>query len=281
MTSTPRTQPRQRGQPDPLRLMGRLSGRDRLILRTLADHHVLTTDQITDLAFDSLRAAQQRLVVLDRLGVVGRFRDRLPAGSQPWRYYLAPAGAAIIAAERGQPAPAPSKVRARAIALAASQRLPHLLGVNGFFTALAAAARTSAGTCALEQWWPERRCAAEYGELVRPDAYGVWRQHRRRVGFFLEHDQATEPTARAAAKLAGYADLAIAEDTPVVVLFWLPSPDREASLRPELERAAPRAVTVATATPTPGPASRPSVAAATRRPARLPGRPTTRTPTRQ
>ena len=57
----------------------------------------------------------------------------------------------------------------RALSWAASQRLGHLLGVNGFFTSLAGAGRASGGTSALTEWWSERRCAAEFGGIVRPD----------------------------------------------------------------------------------------------------------------
>jgi Replication-relaxation len=250
MTSAPVSVPGPRlGGVDVLTLMRRLTSRDRLILRVLADHQVLTTDQIAGLAFGSLRGAQQRLATLARLGAVGRFRRNLPTGSEPWKYYLAPAGAALVAAERGQPTPAPRKVQARALALAASQRLGHLLGVNGFFASLAAAARASGGACVLAEWWPEQHCAAEYGDIVRPDGYGAWACGDRATGFFLEYDNGTETTARAAGKLAQYADLAAAEAAPVLVLFWLPAPAREAALRPALERAATGAVTAATATP--------------------------------
>jgi hypothetical protein len=107
---------------------------------------------------------------------------------------------------------------------------------------------------ALTDWWPEQRCTAEYGEIVRPDGYGTWASGDRVAGFFLEYDNGTETTARAAGKLAQYADLATAEDTGVLVLYWLPSPAREAALRPALERAHAHAgaVTVATATPAHG-----------------------------
>lgn len=40
--------------------------------------------------------------------------------------------------------------------------------------------------------------------------------------------------SRVAAKLAQYADLATAEDAPVLVLFWLLELAREAALRPAL-----------------------------------------------
>lgn len=237
---------------DALALLRRLTSRDRFILRALADHQVLTTGQIADLAFGSLRAAQQRLATLATLGAVGRFRRTLPAGSEPWRYYLAPAGAALVAAERGQPAPAARVIERRAVAMAASQRLGHLLGVNGFFASLAAAARASGGACVLSEWWSEQRCAAEYGTIVRPDGYGAWACAGRVTGFFLEYDNGTETTTRVAAKLAQYADLADAEAADLLVLFWLPAPAREAALRSALGRAATAHVTAATATPAHG-----------------------------
>lgn len=141
-------------------------------------------------------------------------------------------------------------MRERVLALAASQRLGHLLGVNGFFTALAAAARASQGCAALAEWQSERRCAAEHGGIVRPDGYGAWAVGGQVTAFFLEYDNGTETTARVAGKLAQYADLATAAGAPVLVLFWLPGPGREAALRPALERAAAGgAVTAATATP--------------------------------
>lgn len=40
---------------------------------------------------------------------------------------------------------------------------------------------------------------------VRPDGYGYWVQHRRALGFFLEHDTGTERLSRAADKLTRYA----------------------------------------------------------------------------
>ncbi|WP_187357120.1 replication-relaxation family protein, partial [Actinomadura sp. CNU-125] len=84
----------------------------------------------------------------------------------------------------------------------------------------------------------ERRCAAQWGDLARPDAFGRWIQPRtehdetpRTLDFFLEHDTGTETLARVTRKLGGYADLAEATGTTTPVLFWLPSPAREANLR--------------------------------------------------
>ena len=129
--------------------------------------------------------------------------------------------------------------RDRAMAIALSPRLAHDAGANGVFTALAAAARASGGQAALESWWSERRCAAAWGDHARPDGYGRWReqapgQPAAVTDFFLEYDTGTEPLARLIAKLAGYAALAARTGITTPVLFWLPSPRREAALHARL-----------------------------------------------
>ncbi len=223
-----------RGGASALDIVGRLTERDRFVCRVLWEHRVLTTEQVMDLCFTSLTSTQHRLVALWRLGVLDRFRPLRPTGSEPWRYTLGPAGAAIVAAERGVEAPRPSALRDRVVALAAHQRTVHTLGVNGFFCALHAAAR-SRPDAAVGAWWSERRCAAEWGELVRPDAYGVWEEAGRRVEFFLEHDTGTETLSRVAAKLDGYRDLAEADGGARPLLFWLATPGREPALRQALQ----------------------------------------------
>jgi hypothetical protein len=228
-------------------LAGRLTDRDRTLCRLLHDHRVLTTPQLTDLAFASRNAAEHRLTVLHQLGVVDRFRPHRTPGSAPYHYVLGPLGAALLAAEHDQD---PSRLgyrRDRALALAHSQRLGHLLGVNGFFAALARAAR-SHPEAALEAWWPEQRCAAQWGRLVHPDGYGRWREHHRRVDFFLEYDRATEAPQRLAGKLTGYLELAAATGIATPLLVWLPTPARETTIRHAL---AGTNLPVATATPNP------------------------------
>jgi len=234
---------------DPLAVLARLTDRDRYLCRLLAEHRVLTTSQISELAFGSATTAQHRLVCLHRLGVLARFRRYAPAGSEPWHYTLGLVGAQLIAAETGVDPPSPAVLRARTVALAGSQRLDHLVGVNAFFTALAGQARRSGGTAVLEAWWSERRTTAEYGEFARPDGYGVWREDGARVAFFLEHDTGSEPLPRVVVKLAGYTDLADADSQPAVLVFWLPGPRREAALRRALGH---QPIPVATASPTLG-----------------------------
>lgn len=222
-----------RGGVSALDVFGRLTRRDRFLCRVLWEHRVLTTEQVRDLCFTSLVSTQHRLVALYRLGVLDRFRPLRPTGSESWRYTLGPLGAALVAAERGVDAPRPSVLRDRVVALAAGQRTSHTLGVNGFFCALHRAARERSGA-AVVAWWSERRCASEWGELVRPDAYGIWEEAGQRVEFFVEHDTGSEPLSRVASKLAGYRDLAEADGIARPVLFSLAQAGREPGLRKAL-----------------------------------------------
>jgi len=242
--------PLRRGAVSALDVLGRLTDRDRLICRVLWEHRLLTTEQVCDLCFTSLVSTQHRLVTLWRLGVLDRFRSIRPVGSESWRYTLGPLGAGLVAAERGVDPPRASVLRDRVVALAAGQRTAHTLGVNGFFCALHAAAR-SRPDAAVGAWWSERRCAAEWGDFVRPDAYGVWEEGGDRVEFFVEHDTGTETLARVAAKLDAYRDLAEAEGAARPVLFWLAQPGREPALRRALEGTALPVATAAAGTGSP------------------------------
>lgn len=213
-----------------LEVAGRLTERDRLLCRLLHQHRVLTTAQVADIGFDGIRRAEQRLAELYAWGLLDRFRPRSWAGSAPYHWVLGPAGAAIVAAEAGVDLDQVAWRPDTATALARSQRLAHLVGVNGTFTALARTARTRPD-CELAGWWSERRCAAEWGEVVRPDGYGVWVEDGLRLPFLLEHDTGTERLARLAAKLPGYAELAAAAGHPTWVLFRFPTAGREAAAR--------------------------------------------------
>ena len=228
-------------------LTGRLTDRDRTLCQLLHQHRVLTTPQLIDLAFPSRNAAEHRLAILHQLGVLDRFRPHHTPGSAPYHYVLGPLGAALLAAQTDQEPAQLGYRRDRALALAHSQRLAHLLGVNGFFCALARAARHDPAA-ALEVWWSEQRCAAQWGRLVHPDGYGRWREQQSRVDFFLEYDRGSEPLGRLAAKLPGYHALAQASEIATPLLWWLPTPAREAAARQALSGSS---LPVATATPHP------------------------------
>ncbi len=254
-------------------LAARLTARDRWLLRMLYEHRVLTTTQITELAFGTTRAATARLITLYQHRAVDRFRPLAPAGSAPLHFILDEAGAQVLAAEDGITTAELGYRRDRALAIALSAQLAHTTGANGFFTALAAAARASSGQAALGCWWSERRCAAVWGDLARPDGYGRWREQLPghaavTADFFLEFDNGTENLARLIAKLAGYRDLAARTGIPTPVLFWLPTARREAALRARLAGPPPHGTTG-----TASAAAIPGVPVATAAPGTAPGGP--------
>lgn len=211
-------------------LAGRLTERDRVICRLVFEHRVLTTPQVADVAFRSLRKAQERLSVLNALAVVDRFRLRSWSGTSPYHLTLGPAGAAVIAAERGVTVADLGWHKDTATALSTNRQLAHLVGCNGIFCSLLHTARTRSD-CALDEWWSARRCAGVWGEIVRPDAYAVWVEAGVRVPFCLEYDTGTETLGRLAQKLDGYARLARAVGHPTWVLFAFTSPGRHTAAR--------------------------------------------------
>jgi hypothetical protein len=236
-------------------LAARLTTRDRWLLRMLHEHRVLTTTQITQLAFGTTRAATARLLTLYQLRAVDRFRPLAPAGSAPLHFVLDEAGAYLLAAEDGITPGQLGYRRDRALAIALSAQLAHTAGTNGVFCALAAQGR-QAGNAALTCWWSERRCAALWGDLARPDGYGQWAEQAPGgpavTDFFLEYDTGSENLSRVAAKLAGYRDLAARTGITTPVLFWLPTARREAGLRALLASTAGRGPGVRTASTIPG-----------------------------
>src|SRR5690349_8640842 len=137
-----------------LRLQSQLTNRDHVLLGWLADHGVLTSFQIAHALFPSVDFAQERLRKLTMLGVLARFRPQRPdGGSYPYHYVLDQLGVDIVAAQRGDELPRRDQARKRRWQLTNRANLPHLLGVNQFFTDLAGYARTHPHT-ALERWWP-------------------------------------------------------------------------------------------------------------------------------
>jgi hypothetical protein len=230
-------------------LAARLTERDRRIIALVWEHRVLTTDHIHDLVFGGHGHVRRRLVTLHRIAALDRFRPLRTTGSAPFHYVLGPAGAAVLAAERGIDIRDLGYRRDKTLAIAHNQRLAHIVGVNGFFAALATAAGRSQGRAQLLEWWPERRCRGVWGDIVRPDGYGRWREHDHEVDFFLEYDRGTEPLHRVADKLDAYADLHDVTGIPTHTLFWLPTHRRETALRKLLR---PTVVPVATASTTLG-----------------------------
>ncbi|MGP3949641.1 replication-relaxation family protein [Streptomyces sp. 7N604] len=181
-----------------------LTGRDLWLARMLYEHRVLTTRQIADLAYLSLRSAQRRLRSLHQHAVLDSFRPLTQTGSAPEHYTLGPAGAAVLAAHAGCDLADLGWRPSHTGRIAYSPSLSHDLGVNELLTRLAAHARTDPGV-GLTLWLSERSCARRWGDIIRPDAYAHYRDGQTLLPFFLEYDTGSQPLARVEAKLTAYA----------------------------------------------------------------------------
>ncbi|WP_030669862.1 replication-relaxation family protein [Streptomyces sp. NRRL B-1347] len=236
------------------RLVSRLTPRDRWLARMVYEHKVLTTGQIAELAWPSTRAANMRLLQLYRWRVLDRFQPFITYGSAPMHYVLDVAGALVVAHEDGLEARDLDYRHERAMGIAYSLQLAHTVGTNGFFTALAARSQQVDAHGRLTAWWSEGRCQRHFGDLVRPDGYGRWREPRGEFEWFLEYDCGTERSPdRVAHKLVDYARLASSTGITTPVLVWAPTVRREARLRRALTEARaalndPLCVPVATTT---------------------------------
>ena len=198
--------------------------------------------------FPSERTAQLRLAQLRRLRVVDRFRPLVATGSAPGHWILDSLGAAVLAAEDGVEVSELPWRRDRSISLAHSGQLRHVLTVNGFFCSLLAEGRVRADSD-LVIWWSARRCAAAWGDIVRPDGYGVWAEAGRQIAFLLEYRDGRDQAGQLAERLEAYARLFDATGQRVPVLFAFPGPSQEAQARKVLSHPG---VPVATAALGPG-----------------------------
>jgi predicted transcriptional regulator len=248
-----------------LRAQYRLTDRDLTLLGWLADHDVLTTDQIAHALYPSLGFAQRRLMKLTQAGVVERFRPhRWDGGSYPFHYVLDQLGVDVVAAQRAEDQlPRRDQARRRRWWLTSRANLPHRLAVNQFFIDLAGHARTHPDT-ALERWWSSARCQQNgvfaaldgttdlriWTATIAADGHGVWTRTSSaaavghgvtgavpvivRVPFFVEVDLGTEDLPRLVGKLAAYSTWSERTGRVWPVLFWLPSAIRERHLHDRL-----------------------------------------------
>jgi hypothetical protein len=257
MTTSSRSHPRGAGtgaatkdEAALLEASAHLTERDRYLVRLTGEHRVLTTDQLTALAFGNLTTARHRLSALVRLGLLRRFRPHPATGSAPWHYVLGPVGAALLGAEdRDEKKWMPQARADRVLGLERSQRLGHMTGRNWFFVALAAHARHGGGE--LRDWIGETGATGHvlgglliapttWDQLPHPDGAGTWAEDGRAVAFLLEYDTGSEDLTRLAGKLGGYAVLAsVLADAGLagpVLLFCFGSPRREQAARRALAR---------------------------------------------
>jgi hypothetical protein len=211
----------------------RTTARDRWILAMLHEHQVLTTEQLTTLAFTSLRTARRRLTALTGLGLIERTRSNPTGpGASHYLYTLGAAGAALLGAERDQDLKALRYDRNRTRRAVLRPDLPHTIGCNTLMIRLAAAHRTAtAGGGQLATWLGALSCQRRWGDAIRPDAYG----HQADTtpagcGFFLEYDTGSESITQLAAKIHGYHRFARNHTGHHPILIHTSHPAREARL---------------------------------------------------
>ncbi|MGC4857538.1 replication-relaxation family protein, partial [Micromonospora sp. DT4] len=144
------------------------------------------------------------LAQLHQMEAVSRFVD-VTTGSGQYLYTLGPLGAVVHPTQFNDPnqagARAPRTSIERTERIIGSRRLAHLLGTNQLFVDLVDYARTDEHA-RLARWWSEQHTTAAFaaasyaagsGAGVQPDGHGIWHAGGRTVGFFLEHDNGTEP----------------------------------------------------------------------------------------
>lgn len=219
-----------------------LTERDRWIARMCAEHRTLTSTQITQIAFPTRRAANHRLQRLYQWRVLDRFQPFVGKGRSPMFYVLDTTGAHLLAHEDGID-PRELGFRAeRSIGIAYSLRLAHLHGLNSLFTGLIADALAHDDR-AVTAWWSEARCTRHFGDIVRPDGYGRWREASRDIEWFIEWDTGSYQLSRFVAKLPDYLELAATTRIVTPLLAVFATAQREAHARPLLAehlRAQPR-----------------------------------------
>ncbi|GAA5168954.1 hypothetical protein GCM10023321_63770 [Pseudonocardia eucalypti] len=252
MPSNPTSSPARGSLTKVITEAGRLTDRDHAVINLLADHRVMTTDQLARVEFSnvSMRFARRRLQQLAERDVLARFRTFHRPGSLPWRYCLGPVGALLHAARTDTTFPRANDIAARVTRLQSSSKLDHRLGVAEFYSRLHAGARRTPGA-ALTAWWSETRAATECGHLLRPDGYLEWAHHQPNakpaiVGCFYEHDRGTEVLDTLLDKIDAYARLTAAgirkhavrtaNSISRPVLVELPSVERETNFHQAIDR---------------------------------------------
>jgi hypothetical protein len=241
--------PRRLGQQDVLRLASHLTDRDRCIARDCFEFRVMTTSQIRRLYFTGTRTAAARLDVLYRLRVLDRFRPSLPMGqgTAPYHWILDEAGALIVADHLDIERAKLGWQHSIAASIAHSQKLPHHVEVNEFFTRLAVEANVAGG--ALSEWYGERTCHRLFSGYLVADGYGVLDlPGRTPLHFLVELDRGTETTGRLREKAKAYTSIlptsSLGNLDPFVLLL-VPSARRAETAREALAySAAPIAVAV-------------------------------------
>lgn len=190
-----------------------LQPRDIEIIRLVADHRVISSNDLQLLIGGSDQGILRRLQKLFHGGYLDRPRSQRQFGNAPMVYALGQRGADLIARESGQKPVADWAEKNRQLR---THYLEHALMVSRFQVALHYAAQ-ACGTVVLEHWHPDGvirdAVTIEHRDRreripVAPDAFFVVNvldgQHPGRIHVMLEADRGTMDVPRFATKLRGY-----------------------------------------------------------------------------
>jgi len=237
-TSTPLT------QAQTSQLLRSLTQRDRCILQSLYAYRYLTTLQIRQLFFPSIRSAQLRLQYLKHHGLIYRWKMFESPGvtRRPSLVLATPRGAHLLADIHGD-SPWPYVRRAKD-ARDHCWHVVHDLEANGFFIDLVLASRLGLKE-GLLRWVGEETCRADRRLFAKenprpvatPDGAGLYLIAGGIIHFDLEWDRGTASMSRLRRKIR--TSIAYWKNTRDAeryhVLFVLSRPSREEVLRPLLQ----------------------------------------------
>jgi Replication-relaxation len=156
--------------------------RDRWLLELLHEQPGVHHRTVAALGFDHIHTARNRLVLLNKRGILARFRDSVRPGSQQWRWTLDLIGAAYLAARNGEPEPQAAVIRRRITASRPGRAWPTgsaSTASSWTSSRTPATQHTPGSACAIARIETAQTpstilCAAEYGDLAEhPSAFAA------------------------------------------------------------------------------------------------------------
>lgn len=191
-----------------------LQERDRDLIRAVAQHRVISSDDLRLIVAGPDQAILRRLQKLFHNGYLDRPRSQRQRGNAPMVYALGQKGAELVASDTGAKAAGDWSEKNRLIS---QTYLEHALMVSRFHAALRFALQAQ-GSASLERWHSDgaiRDAVTVEHEAsteripVAPDAFFTARllneaEGRNRVHVLLEADRGTMTTKRFLNKMRGY-----------------------------------------------------------------------------
>lgn len=214
-----------------------LTPRDEQLLTWLAEHYVLTADQITTALFPSPDSARRRLLALSKIDAVDRIWSTQPTGHLTMYCTLGTLGMRLHPSAynrrddlRIRP---PREIDERPYWVTTSPRMTRLHAVNTFFTDLAGHARHNPGT-RLNNWWPSHKIADITRIHSYADGHATWTVGDTTTRFFFHHVRGNEPVLHTVAKIQDYRQIT-RTGRHDIVLVHLPTRKREAIIQEFLD----------------------------------------------